>query len=68
MFNEVVTPELQTAMEKFEEHFDNIVPLEMVPSRETVEGLIANIEKCFAAGKDLLPEIYDWKFDGSIIY
>jgi hypothetical protein len=68
LFNVQVTPELREAMQKYEEQFDDIVPLEMVPGSESVEGLIDNIEKCLVAGKDLLPEIYGWKFDGSVIY
>lgn len=68
MFNRVVTPELRKAMDDFHERFGDIVPLEMVPSNETVEGLLKNIQKCFDEGKDLLPEIYDWKLDGSTWY
>lgn len=65
-----VTPTgaLWHAMQEFKKRFGDIVPLQMIPSSETNEGLLNNIQKCFDADKDLLPDIYGWKFDGSVIY
>lgn len=68
MFGPKVTPELSEKMDEFYERFDDIVPLEMMPSVETVEGLLENIQKCLDADENLLPAIYGWKYDGSIIY
>jgi len=69
VFNQIVTPELQRAMEEFENRFpDSDVPLEMVPSSETTAGLLFNIKKSIEAGKDLLPEVYGWNNDGPIVY
>ncbi|MFB0840969.1 hypothetical protein [Paenibacillus oleatilyticus] len=69
MFGEKVTPELWEAMQEFDRRFpDSCVPLEMIPSSETVEGLLMNIQKCFDANKDLLPELYNWKLDGTVWY
>lgn len=66
MFCDEITPELRKSMEEFEDRFDDIVPLEMVGG--TTEELLRNIQRCFEADKNLLPEIYGWKFDGSVIY
>ncbi|MDN4069254.1 hypothetical protein QYF50_15485 [Paenibacillus vini] len=64
-----VTDELWRKMQEFEKRFpDSCVPLEMVPGSETTEGLIDKINKSLAAGEDLLPAEYGWKFDGSEIY
>lgn len=68
MYNGEITPELGKKMDEFYERFGDIVPLDMMPSTETVESLLENIQKCFDADKDLLDQIYGWKYDGSIIY
>lgn len=69
MFNQTVTPELWGAMQEFDKRFpESCVPLMMVPSNETVEGLLKNIQQCFDAGEDKLPENYKWVFDGTKVY
>lgn len=68
MFVRKVTPELGEKMDEFYERFGDIVPLEMVPGSETVEGLLENIQKCFDANENQLSKIYNWKYDGKTLY
>lgn len=37
------------------------IPLMMIPDGETFADMDENIRRCEAAGKDLFPEIYQWK-------
>jgi hypothetical protein len=64
----IVTPDLKKKMDEYFDRFGDIVPLEMLPGSETNEGLIRNINKSLEADKDLLPELYGWKTDGTEIY
>lgn len=45
---------------KYRNAFGEDIPLMMVPDGETIEGLLEKIEKSIRAGKDLLPEFYNW--------
>lgn len=63
-----VTSKLKEKMNEYFERFADVVPLEMIPSSETTQGLIEKIDKSLEADKDLLPEAYSWKTDGSQIY
>lgn len=60
--------EVWDEMERFRERFGETVPLQMIPSNETNQGLIDKIRRCLKEDKNLLPELYKWKYDGSIIY
>lgn len=62
------TPEFQALFTQFRSMFGEGIPLMMIPESETFGSLKMNVEKCFAAGRDLLPEIYDMKLDGSVLY
>ncbi len=63
-----ITDEYIEWNEKYKERFGEFVPLAMIPQIETTDGIIEKIKKCLEADRDLLPEIYKWKFDGSEIY
>lgn len=63
-----ITSELKGRMDAFFKRFGDVVPLEMIPSSETTEGLIEKIDKSLKAGEDLLPQEYGWKFDGTELY
>ena len=62
------SPEFQVLFAQFRSMFGESIPLMMIPESETFDGLKANVERCIAAGKDLLPEIYNTKLDGSVLY
>lgn len=63
-----VNEKLKTRMQAYFDRFGDIVPLEMVPSSETTEGLIDKIDRSLETGEDVLQTEYGWKFDGSQIY
>ena len=62
------TKEFDEWNDKYKEKFGEWVPMMMIPQVETTEGLIDKIKQSLAAGKNLLPEFYDWKYDGSVLY
>jgi hypothetical protein len=45
-----------------------ILPMEMISHSELYETQEKHIEACEKAGKDLLPEIYEWDLSGHIYY
>lgn len=45
-----------------------ILPMEMISHVESYENLEAHVKACEEAGRDLLPQIYGWDLDGSLIY
>lgn len=53
---------------RFVDAFGEGIPLYCIPESETLEGLTESVERCFAEGKNLLPEIYDMILDGSVWY
>lgn len=48
---------------KYFDAFGEHIPLMMVPTGETLEGLEAKIDDGIKAGRNLLPELYDWRDD-----
>ena len=56
-------PRFHALDDKFMARFGEGLPLMMIPESETIEGLTALVDECFAQGKDLLPERYDWRDD-----
>jgi hypothetical protein len=54
--------------ERFIEAFGENIPLMMIPPTETFAELAEKVNKSIETGKNLLPEYYDWKNDGSEIY
>ena len=62
------TEEFMVLNRRFREAFNERIPLMMIPETETFEGLTEKVNKCIKAGKNLLGEIYNWKYDDSEIY
>ena len=58
---DISNEELRRLITKFEDMFDDVVPLLMLPARETTEGLKQKIILCLADRKNRLAELY--KFD-----
>ncbi|UWG98015.1 hypothetical protein LPY66_04205 [Dehalobacter sp. DCM] len=44
----------------YETAFGERIPLMMIPETETIDGLWKNIHDSLVAGKNLLPELYEW--------
>ena len=49
--------------EAYEAAFGEMIPLMMIPAYETMEGLEEKVNKSIEAGRDLLPEFYEWRDD-----
>jgi len=64
----IITEEYRKVAEKFRQTFGYGVPLEQIPAVETTEGILEKIQTCFEVGEDLLPELYGFVNDPSIIY
>ena len=58
-----LTDELCEWMDKFEERFDDIVPLRQIPSSVTDAELIAAIQECLEKGENILPKKYGYGSD-----
>jgi len=63
-----VNDELRIALDDFFKCFGYNVPLFQIPSKETNENLILNINRCVGDKKDHLKEIYDFKYSEEIHY
>jgi len=48
---------------KYFKAFGEHLPLMMIPENETIEGLAWKVDDSIKAGRDLLPELYDWRDD-----
>ena len=57
-----LTNELMDLTDKFEEQFDDVVPLRQITG-VTTEELIASIQKCLNDNVNYLPEIYGYAND-----
>ena len=58
-----LTNELMDLIDKFEEQFDDVVPLRQIGAGVTTEELIASIQKCLNDNVNYLPEIYGYAND-----
>jgi len=43
--------------------FSEHIPMMMIPDSETIEGIAKKIDDSIKAGRNLLPELYDWRDD-----
>jgi len=48
---------------KYFDTFGEHIPLMMIPESETIEGLAQKVNDSIKAGRNLLPELYDWRDD-----
>ena len=65
----IINNELMEWMDKFEERFNDIVPLRQINSAITNEALIEAIQKCLEDNVNYLPQIYGYeKDDGKKMY
>ena len=65
----IINNELMEWMDKFEERFNDIVPLRQIKSSVTNEELILTIKKCLEDNINYLPQIYGYvKDDGKKMY
>ena len=63
-----VNEELIVVLDEFFNCFGYNVPLFQIPSKETNENLIQNINRCVKDKKDHLKEIYNFKYSEEIHY
>ena len=64
-----INAELMEWMDKFEERFNDIVPLRQIKNSVTNEELIASIQLCLEKNENLLPTIYGYgDDDGTKMY
>lgn len=52
--------QFQSINRKYRAAFGEGIPLMMIPENETVEELAEKVSKSLVAGKNLLPEMYNW--------
>ena len=64
-----LTNELMDMIDKFEETFNDVVPLRQISPSVTAEELIASIQKCLKENINYLPELYGYaNDDGKKLY
>ena len=64
-----INAELMEWMDKFEERFNDIVPLRQIKNSITNEELIKSIQSCLEKNENLLPTIYGYgDDDGTKMY
>ena len=57
------SPQFKELKALYIKHYGGIIPLMMVPTSETLEGLTQKINASIEAGRNLLPELYAWDYD-----
>ena len=64
-----LTNELMDMIDKFEETFNDVVPLRQISPSVTAEELMASIQKCLKENINYLPELYGYaNDDGKKLY
>ena len=58
-----LTNELMDMIDKFEEQFEDVVPLRQISQSVTAEELIESIQRCLKDNTNYLPELYGYAND-----